>query len=83
MAFKASDYVVLHAGCVFSEFQGGQVAAFGAGYTTASFVDCEFANNTIAPNAFFDGNHAVVLARKHMLSDGVAAAKVREATTCR
>ena len=55
------------------------MAAFGPGRTAVSFVNSEFANDTIAPNAFFDGNHAVIEARSHMLSDGFAAAKVRAA----
>lgn len=57
------------------------MAAFGAGQTSASFVNSEFANNTIAPNAFWDGNHAVIEARKQMLSDGFAAAKVLNKNT--
>ncbi|NJR43167.1 MAG: hypothetical protein HC767_11450 [Akkermansiaceae bacterium] len=70
-----------HADCTFSEFEGGQVAALGSGYATASFVNCEFANNSIVPNAFFDGNHAVIEAQKQMLSDDLAAAKVWAETT--
>ena len=53
------------------------MAAFGAGQTSASLVNCTFANNTVVPNAFFDGNHAVIEGRKHMLSDGFAASEVR------
>jgi hypothetical protein len=67
------ERVVCGADCIFSEFEGGQVASFGSGYTAVSFVNCQFANNTVMPNKYFDDNHAIIEARKRLFSDGLAA----------